>query len=352
MNERKPGSEPNQEEAENRALTPLFVVPFFLALPAFAQTPPSEATVAAHVEEAKRLAGPDLTALMLLCKPAPSTRPSQAQVDAGVLAQIRRAAPAPGRVFENLYFVGGAWVSAWAIKTPEGIILIDALNNKDEAAALIEGGMPKVGLDPKDIKYIIVTHAHGDHYGGAAYLAEKYKARVVMSDEDWKQTEGKLEFQSGWWGPVPKRDVTVNDGDKVTLGGASVTTYVTPGHTLGTITPVFDVIEVKENKRNVHHVMLWGGTAFNFGKDVPRLDKYIAAAGRMAKLAEEQKWDVMLSNHSGYDGTVSKMEALKKLGGSGSGQPNPFVLGTYQVVRGLGVMGECAKAQKDRFLLN
>jgi len=60
----------------------------------------------------------------------------------------------------------------------------------------------------------------------------------------------------------------------------------------------------------------------------------------------------MLSNHSGYDGTVSKMEALKKLGGSGSGQPNPFVLGTYQVVRGLGVMGECAKAQKDRFLLN
>jgi len=109
---------------------------------------------------------------------------------------------------------------------------------------------------------------------------------------------------------------------------------------------------VKENKRNVHHVMLWGGTAFNFGKDVPRLDKYIAAAGRMAKLAEEQKWDVMLSNHAGYDGTVAKLETLKKLGGSGSGQPNPFVLGTYQVVRGLGVMTECARAQKDRFLLN
>jgi metallo-beta-lactamase class B len=322
-----------------------------VVVPVFAQAP-SDKTVAAHVAAAEQLAGPDLTALMVLCKPAPAARPAQEMVEKLIEGQMGRGAPAPGRAFENLYFLGSNWVSAWAIKTSQGIILIDALNNQDEAAALIEGGMPKVGLDPREIKTIIVTHAHGDHYGGALYLQEKYKARVVMSDEDWKQTEGKLEYQSKHWGPVPKRDVTVKDGDKVTLGETTVTTYVTPGHTLGTITPVFDVEERKLTWKNTHRVMLWGGTAFNFGKDVPRLDKYIASAERMAKLAEEQKWDVMLSNHADYDGAIEKLRALEKLGGSGSGQPNPFVMGTYQVTRALGVMGECAKAQRDRFLLN
>src|SRR6266850_290682 len=130
---------------------------------AWAQTAPSEATVAAHVAEAKRLAG---------------------------------GAPEPGRAFDNLYFVGSNWVSAWAIQTSEGIILIDALNNRAEAESVIDAGLRKLGLDPAQIKYVIVTHAHGDHYGGAVHLVEKYKARVVMSEPDWKQTEGKLEYQS------------------------------------------------------------------------------------------------------------------------------------------------------------
>jgi len=326
-------------------------VSFLYALTAFAQNPPSDATVAAHVAEAKRLAGPDLTALMILCNPAPAARPPQAIVDAGISLQMQKGAPAPGRAFENLYFVGTNWVSAWALKTSEGIILIDALNNQEEAASVIEGGLRKLGLDPGEIKTIIVTHAHGDHYGGAAYLAEKYKARVVMSEADWAQAEGKHEFDSKYWGPAPKRDVSVQDGGTVTLGNTTVTAYITPGHTLGTITPVFDVVEVKEGRRNVHRVMLWGGTAFNFGKDIARLDSYIAATQRMAKLAEEQKFEVLLSNHGDYDGTVGKLASLAKLGGTGSGQPNPFVLGTYQVTRALGVMGECAKAQRDRFLL-
>jgi len=306
----------------------------------------SDATVAAHVAKAKQLAGEDLKPLLVLCQPAPAARATAEQRDQRIAREIARPAPEPGRAFDNLYYVGAAWVSAWAIRTSQGLILIDALNNPKEAEQLVDGGLRKLGLDPAQIKYVIVTHAHGDHYGGAAYLAEKYKARVVMSDEDWKQTEGKLEFQSGWWGPVPKRDVTVNDGDKVTLGGTSVTTYVTPGHTLGTITPVFDVIEVKENKRNVHHVMLWGGTAFNFGKDIPRLEMYIAATQRMAKVAHVLPVDVMLSNHSGYDGTVQKLETLRKAPAS-----NPFVIGTEAVERGLLAMGECAMAQRDRFLI-
>ena len=100
-------------------------------------------------------------------------------------------------------------------------------------------------------------------------------------------------------------ETAVQDGDVITLGDPQVTLYVTPGHTAGTISPVFDV----KSGGVPHRAMLWGGTAFNFGKDIPRLDSYIDATARMMRLADEQKIDVMLSNHACYDGTPEKLAA-------------------------------------------
>ena len=304
----------------------------------------SDATVAAHVAKAKELAGGDLKPLLALCEPAPSKRAPQDAIDARIAKEMARPAPEPGKAFDNLYYVGAAWVSAWAIKTSQGVILIDALNNNQEAEQLIDGGMRKLGLDPAQIRYVIVTHVHGDHYGGATHFQQKYGSRVVMSENDWQTAQTKLEVNSKNWGPLPKRDVSVKEGDKVTLGDTSVTIHITPGHTLGTISPTFDVT----SGGKTHHVLLWGGTAFNFGNNVPRLDTYAEAAERLAKLAQEQGIDVMISNHSGYDGAIEKVAALRR---QGSLEPNPFVIGTPAVVRGLRTMGECARAQKDRFLL-
>ena len=95
-----------------------------------------------------------------------------------------------------------------------------------------------------------------------------------------------------------------------------------------------------------HRVLLWGGTAFNFGRDLGRLASYIAATQRMAKLADEEGIDVLISNHPAYDGSLEKLEKARQ-------QPaeNPFVIGTPAVKRALTVMGECAQAQRDRFLM-
>lgn len=75
----------------------------------------------------------------------------------------------PAKVFDNLYFVGGRIHSSWAITTGDGIIIIDTLYpyNSEEAIA---GGLQKLGLDPKATKYVIISHAHGDHIGGAEML--------------------------------------------------------------------------------------------------------------------------------------------------------------------------------------
>lgn len=301
--------------------------------------PVTEAMVQGHVEAATRAAGTDLTPLLALCKAAPAERPKGD--DAGLAALIAKTAPPAGRAFDNLYFVGDAWVSAWAINTRDGIILIDSLNTGKEAARLIEGGLRRFGLNPARIKYLVITHGHGDHYGGARYLVERYHPKVVMSEEDWKMMETKLEFETPLWDPPPARDMSVKDGDTITLGDETVTLYLTPGHTLGTLSPVFDV----RSGGQTHRVVEWGGTGFNFGRDFGRLDAYIASTARMRDLAKQQNIDVLISNHSGFDEAPAKLDRLRKAPHG----PNPFVLGTDTVVRSLTVMNECAQAQRDRF---
>jgi metallo-beta-lactamase class B len=263
-------------------------------------------------------------------------------LDRGVERMLSLPAYEPGQAFDNLYFLGTEGVSAWVVKTSAGLILIDALNDEREARDVVEAGMRKLGLDPAQVRYIVVTHAHGDHYGGVAALAAKYKARVVASEADWQQMEGKLEFASRLWPAPPKRDIAVKDGDTVTLGDTTLTLYVTPGHTLGTLSPV---IPVRHNGV-AHQALLWGGTAFNFGKDMPRLDGYRAATERMRAVSAQRGVDVLISNHSSYDQAPAKLRTLAAQGRSGA---NAFVIGGAAVDRSLDVMGTCALAQRERF---
>jgi metallo-beta-lactamase class B len=323
---------------------PLTAAPKLCALAA----PPahaSPATVEAHVAAAAAAAGSDLGALLALCKPAPTGKRTAEESLKHLKAQIDRPAPPPGRAFDNLYFVGAAWVSAWALKTSDGIILFDALDNRAEAEALIEGGMRRLGLDPAQIRVIVVTHGHGDHYGGARSLVEKYAPRVVMSEADWRMTETRLEFDSPLWDAPPRRDLVVGDGEEIRLGDTLVTMHLTPGHTLGTLSPSFEVRDAS----GVHRALLWGGTSFNFGRDVGRLDAYIESTRRVAEIVRSEAIDVLISNHPAFDGSLAKLERIRREAGAAA---NPFVIGTPAVLRALTVMGECAQAQRERFVSN
>jgi metallo-beta-lactamase class B len=155
--------------------------------------------------------------------------------------------------------------------------------------------------------------------------------------------ETGLEFDSKLWDRPPKRDMAVRDGDTLKLGDTTVRFMVTPGHTLGTISPVFDV----RHEGQVHTVMIWGGTSFNFGRDMGRLDSYIAQTERMRQLSAQWGIDVPLSNHPGFDGTVAKLKA-RAMAPKGA---NPFISGQPVVDRAMRVLNTCARAQKARFLL-
>lgn len=333
-----------------RALATATAAAAGLLLGACAHQAATPASMQAHLDAAKQAAGSDLGAFLNLCKPASPTRP--VITDEALLKMMAAPAVAPAKAFDNLYYVGSGWVSAWALKTSDGLLLIDAMNTNEEVDRLVLAGLRQLGQDPAQIRTVLVTHGHGDHYGGAQYLRQLGGAqppRLVMSALDWDMTATQLEFASPVWPAPPKRDaardVSAQDAQVLRQGDTAVTMFITPGHTLGTISPVFDVTWNGQK----HRAMIWGGTSFNFGRDLDRLDAYIASTERMKRVAREQNVDVLLSNHPGTDGSAKNLAALR---GTGAGGANPYIVGVDTVQRAMTVAGECARANRDRFEMN
>ena len=215
----------------------------------------------------------------------------------------------PAKVFDNLYFVGGKVHSAWALTTSEGIILIDTIYpyNSEE---LIVGGMQKLGLDPRNIKYVLISHAHGDHIGGAEMLQTRYGARVVMGGPDWDLVE---KYPNRYKTMAPKRDIVATDGMKITLGETTVTTWLTPGHTPGTLSYTFTVLD----RGKPVNVAYSGGTAFNFVNNTPdpgikNFQTYIDSQKHMAEKAAATGATVLLSNHSEFDNACQQEQDARR----------------------------------------
>jgi len=236
----------------------------------------------------------------------------------------------PVKVFDSLYFVGMTEYSAWAVTTSDGIILIDAIYDYSVEDEVV-GGLKKLGLDPAEIKYVVISHGHGDHAAGAKYLQEKFGARVVMSAADYDL----IERQNPTW--KPKRDIVATDGYKLTLGDTTLTLYLTPGHTEGTVSTL---VPVRDGGRS-HLAAAWGGTAFNFGPNRDRLGLYIKSAARFRDIVEKAGADVLIANHTNFDGSKTKLPLLAK---RRSGDPHPYVIGKDAVRRYVTVAHECAQA--------
>ncbi len=236
----------------------------------------------------------------------------------------------PVKVFDNLYFVGMTEFSSWAVTTSDGIIIIDPVFDYSVDAEVVEG-LQKLGLNPADIKYVLISHGHLDHAGGAKLLQERFGARLLMAGPDWDM----VEKQNPTW--KPKRDMEVMDGQTLTLGDTTLTMYRTPGHTDGTVSTL---IPVRDGNTR-HLAALWGGTLFNFGPDRARFTAYAQSAARLRDIVEKQGAVVLLSNHTEYDGSKTKLPAVAK---RQPGQPHPYVVGTDSVKRYLTVANECAQA--------
>jgi metallo-beta-lactamase class B len=305
------------------------------AMPSQAQSPQAAQP---HRAAAKAVAGERFAGLYnATCgvDDASATAPARPRTPGGGPPDRSQWYAPPSQVFDNLYWVGTKEHSSWALKTSEGIILIDTLYAYAVEAEIVDG-LKALGLDPASVKYVIISHAHGDHDQGAALLQSRYGTKVVMGGPDWDTTTARTSYSGG----ISKRDVQAVDGQKVTLGDTSVQLVTTPGHTLGTLSLLFPV---KDHGRTLT-VGYSGGTAFNFQHTAARFDTYIGSQQKFAKAAAAAGATVMLSNHSAFDHAVEY--APKAMEARPSGQPHAFEVGKQGVANYLKVLEECAVAVK------
>jgi metallo-beta-lactamase class B len=309
------------------------------ALALQAQTP-APATPESLVIAAKRAAGTDYAGTFVRICVAPENLGAGAARGGGAGA---RAVPdraqwyaPPYQVFDNLYFVGTKIHSAWALTTSDGIIIIDTLFDYAIEPEIIDG-LSKLGLDPRAVKYVLISHAHGDHDQGAALL-QRRGAKVVMGAADWEST---LQRPATAPGGVPTRDIAVGpEGLKLRLGDTLVDVIATPGHTPGTLSYVFPV---KDRGRSLV-VAYSGGTAFNFPRRPENFAVYRDTQRKMIELAGAAGATVLMTNHTEFDRAYDRAR-LAQLPRA-AGEKHPYETDTATVQRYFEMARDCAEVQR------
>ena len=205
---------------------------------------PAPATPESLVLAAKRAAGQDYAGTFLRICVAPDNLATVPAPRSGECRARRTRGARPRdagtrsrtKCSTTSTFIGTRIHSAWALTTSDGIIVIDTLFDYAIEPEIVEG-LSGLGLNPRDIKYVVISHAHGDHDQGAALLQNRYDAKVVMGVADWDAT---LQRPSTAPVGVPKRDIAVGpEGRKITLGDTTLDVIATPGHTPGTLSSSF-----------------------------------------------------------------------------------------------------------------
>jgi metallo-beta-lactamase class B len=245
----------------------------------------------------------------------------------------------PVKVFDNLYNVGTEWY-VWAVKTSDGIILLNA--GRDYAAEAVPEGLQKMGLDPASVKYIILHNADPANYGAAKLFQERYHSRIMTSEADWniiaKSNEASEQVK-------PRKDMVVKDGQKLTLGDTTLTIYITPGNDSGTLSTV---VPLKEG--NERHVgLLVGGRDWDVGEqgvvyfpsEEVAIKTWISSANRLRDIAAKAGADVFMTVRGLYDQEKEKARVFKL---RKPGEPHPYV-NKNAVDRYLRVISECQNAQ-------
>ncbi len=135
----------------------------------------------------------------------------------------------PHKIIGNLYYVGTRTLSSFLIVTPQGDILINSTYERN--VPTIEKSVEQLGFKFSDIKILLGTHAHNDHQEGDALVKQLTRAQTMDMAEDVPALQAMK--PGGKEHPIGK---ILHDGEKVTLGGTTLTAHLTAGHTHGCTT--------------------------------------------------------------------------------------------------------------------
>lgn len=152
---------------------------------------------------------------------------------------------APFHIIGPVWYVGSAGLAAYLIKTRDGALLVDGTMEENVPAIL--RNLAAVGVQPRDVRMLVVTHAHFDHVAGNAAIVRATGARVVAGAGDTAALEsgvapGEVDYDPIGFAPVHVTR-SMRDGDVLRHGGVTLRAVATPGHTPGCTSWTLRLIE-------------------------------------------------------------------------------------------------------------
>ena len=257
-------------------------------------------------------------------KPAEASLGNYATNHTDYFAHPEKYALEPFRIFGNLYYVGDRRACPYLIDTGDGLILIDTGYGHEKPS--IPDNIRTLGFRVEDVKIIIHSHGHYDHFGYTEAIRKLSGAKVYMSRVDTElireMPERALVHHSCVPGAgIPWPDVLVDDGDHIKLGNTDIKCVLSPGHTFGTLSFFFDVTEGGRTLR----VGYMGGAGFlTMYKSycswyhLPQT-KALVMKDTIQKLWQEPV-DITLGNHPAQNNTMGKRQYMLEHPGT-----NPFI---------------------------
>lgn len=215
----------------------------------------------------------------------------------------------PFQIIGNVYYVGAAGVSAFLIRTDDGLILLDGA--LPETAPQIAKNIATLGFEIRDVKVILNSHAHYDHGGGLAELKRLSGASLVASAADAPALEAGDPNM-----PAVRIDRRISDGETVTLGGVTMSAHVTAGHTKGCTTWTTTAPDGGRSYDVLFHCSTSVVDTLVGNKTYPNIvQDYEKTFARLRAM----KTDVLLTNHPFFFDMERKRATVS------AGGPNPFV---------------------------
>jgi metallo-beta-lactamase class B len=244
----------------------------------------------------------------------------------------------PFAIAPDLFYVGSSDIAVFALRTDEGLVLIDG--GYGATGRAVPAKLRQLGLDVRDVRLLLNTHAHFDHAAGLAFLQETTGAPLHVSEAEAELMEsgGRTDFSriirrrsfepvavTPFAPPGGEAPRHLRDGDVVRLGQYALTAHLTPGHTKGCTSWSFDIdmdarADVEDLRRAVIFCSLnllpfyrLDGASY---REMPR-----DFAATFASL-EGLRCDVLLVNHGRLFDLARKRDAL--LANAARAARNPF----------------------------
>lgn len=247
----------------------------------------------------------------------------------------------PTQIFDNVYALGNTGTTVYVFKTSAGLLMFDSLA-ANQVDSQVLPGFAKLGLNPADVKVIVMGHGHGDHFGGSPYFQDKYGSKIYIGAADWPAVINPPPGKKGPPAVGPKRDADIVEGQPIVLGDFKMMPYSIPGHTPGSMGFIF---QVKDNGKT-RTAAIYGGTILTPGPISDEgLQTYLKSTAHFKEETRKAKAEIVLQNHPlmyNYAKMIDEMQGRKK------GQPNPFVVGQDGYQKFLDVMATCTEVNIAR----